>query len=52
MAVPLWHMMSLFCGISDMIDGTIARKTKSISGLGARLDSVADSVFRGIVVSN
>ena len=28
-----------------MIDGTIARKTKSISGLGARLDSVADSVF-------
>ena len=28
-----------------MIDGTIARKTKSVSELGARLDSVADSAF-------
>ena len=28
-----------------MIDGTIARKTKSVSELGARLDSVADSPF-------
>lgn len=28
-----------------MADGTIARKTKSISELGARLDTVADSVF-------
>ena len=28
-----------------MIDGTIARKTKSVSELGARLDTVADSVF-------
>ena len=28
-----------------MVDGTIARKTKSISELGARLDTIADSVF-------
>lgn len=28
-----------------MIDGIIARKTKSVSELGARLDSVADSAF-------
>ena len=28
-----------------MIDGTIARKTKSVSELGSRLDTVADSVF-------
>ena len=28
-----------------MVDGTIARKTKSVSELGARLDTVADSVF-------
>ena len=28
-----------------MIDGTIARKTKSVSELGARLDTVADIVF-------
>lgn len=35
----------LFCGITDMVDGTIARKTKSISELGAKLDTIADSVF-------
>ena len=28
-----------------MADGTIARKTKSVSELGAKLDTVADSVF-------
>ena len=28
-----------------MIDGTIARKTKSVSESGARLDTVADSAF-------
>lgn len=28
-----------------MVDGTIARKTKSASEWGARLDTVADSVF-------
>ena len=28
-----------------MIDGTIARKTKSITAFGSRLDSVADFVF-------
>ena len=28
-----------------MVDGTIARKTKSVSEFGARLDTVADSVF-------
>ena len=31
-----------------MVDGTIARKTKSISELGARLDMVADGVFVAI----
>ena len=40
-----FYIMYLFCGITDMIDGTIARKTKSVSELGARLDTVADSVF-------
>ena len=28
-----------------MVDGTIARKTKSVSELGARLDTLADNVF-------
>ena len=40
-----FYIMYLFCGITDMVDGTIARKTKSVSETGARLDSVADVVF-------
>ena len=40
-----FYIMYLFCGITDMIDGTIARKTKSVSELGAILDTVADSAF-------
>ena len=35
----------LLCGFSDMIDGTIARKTNSASELGAKMDTVADLVF-------
>jgi len=40
-----FYIMYLFCGITDMVDGTIARKTKSVSETGARLDTVADIVF-------
>ena len=40
-----FYIIYLFCGITDMADGTIARKTKSVSELGAKLDTVADSVF-------
>lgn len=43
-----FYIMYLFCGITDMVDGTIARKTKSISELGARLDTIADSVFAAV----
>ena len=40
-----FYIMYLVCGITDMMDGTIARKTKSVSETGARLDTVADIVF-------
>ena len=33
------------CGLTDALDGHIARKTKTTSELGARLDSIADLVF-------
>ena len=32
----------IFCGITDLIDGPIARKTNSTSPLGATLDTVGD----------
>jgi CDP-diacylglycerol--glycerol-3-phosphate 3-phosphatidyltransferase len=35
----------LLCGFTDMVDGTIARKTGSVSNFGAKLDTVADLVF-------
>ena len=35
----------LFCGLTDMVDGTVARKTGATSTFGARLDSVADFLF-------
>jgi len=40
-----FYVFYLFCGLTDMIDGTIARKTETSSKFGARLDTVADFVF-------
>ena len=35
----------LCCGLSDMIDGTVSRKTGTASRFGASLDTVADFIF-------
>ena len=35
----------IICGISDIFDGYIARKTKTISKLGDNIDSVADLIM-------
>ena len=40
-----FYALYLLCGLSDMIDGTLARKTKSASEFGAKLDTVSDFVF-------
>lgn len=40
-----FYTVYLFCGFTDMIDGTIARKTKTVSEFGARIDTAADIVF-------
>ena len=39
-----WALYAL-CGISDMVDGTLARKLHAETQAGAVLDSVADIVF-------
>lgn len=42
----IWfYILYLFCGLTDMIDGIIARKTGAVSKFGARLDTVSDFVF-------
>lgn len=40
-----FYSMYLLCGLTDMVDGTIARRTNTESTFGARLDSIADFIF-------
>ena len=40
-----FYIIYLLCGFSDMIDGTIARKTHSAGESGAKMDTTADFVF-------
>ena len=40
-----FYIIYIICGFSDMIDGTIARKTNSSSESGAKIDTAADLVF-------
>ena len=43
-----FYGLYLFCGLTDMVDGTVARKTGTVSTFGARLDSVADFLFAAV----
>jgi len=49
LSIPLssawFYILYLLCGLTDMIDGAIARKTGSVSKFGTKLDTVADFVF-------
>jgi len=40
-----FYILYTVAGISDMIDGVVARRTNSVSERGARLDSAADFIF-------
>ena len=40
-----FYGLYIFCGLTDMVDGTIARKTNSASEFGTKIDTVADLVF-------
>ena len=42
---PIFYALYLIGGLSDMADGIIARKTKTVSEFGSRFDSIADFVF-------
>ena len=44
-----FYVNYILCGFSDMIDGTIARKTNSTSKFGSQLDTIADIIL--VVVS-
>ena len=40
----------ILCGFTDMVDGTVARKTNTVSEFGARLDTIADFVFFAVTL--
>ncbi|EGT5271621.1 CDP-alcohol phosphatidyltransferase family protein [Clostridioides difficile] len=43
-SLPFW-ICYFWCGISDILDGLVARKLRQQSGIGAKLDSIADFIF-------
>lgn len=42
---PAFYVLYLIAGFTDMVDGTIARKTNTASEFGSRLDTTADFIF-------
>lgn len=41
----LFYTLYISAGLSDMIDGTVARKTGKTSEFGSKFDSIADCIF-------
>ena len=46
----LFYAIYFMCGVSDILDGYIARKTNTISKAGATFDSIADFIFVSVMV--
>ena len=42
---PAFYILYVTAGITDIIDGAVARKTDTVSEFGAKLDTAADFVF-------
>ena len=47
---PAFYVVYSICGISDVLDGFLARRTGTASEFGARLDSVADLLFYTVMM--
>ena len=47
----IFVVIYLMCGLSDFLDGYIARRLKSESIIGAKLDSIADMIMFGAIIS-
>lgn len=46
----VFYVIYIICGLSDIMDGFIARKTGTTSRLGAKIDSMADLVMTGVLL--
>ena len=42
---PAFYALYIAAGVSDMVDGTVARKTGTVSDFGLKLDTAADIVL-------
>ena len=42
---PMFYVLYGAAGLTDMIDGAVARKTNTVSAFGAKFDTIADIVF-------
>lgn len=40
-----FYVLYAAAGLTDMIDGTVARKINTVSSFGAKLDTIADFIF-------
>lgn len=47
---PAFFLLYVLSGITDMLDGPVARRTHTESRIGAKLDSLADTVFLAAVL--
>ena len=45
---PVFYILYILAGASDMIDGTVARITDTVSEFGSKLDSGADFVLAAV----
>jgi len=45
-----FYVLYTFCGLTDVLDGLIARKYNAISELGSKLDSIADIVYYAVML--
>lgn len=49
LSIP-FNVIYVWCGLSDVLDGFVARKTKTVSELGSKLDSASDLFFYTVMM--
>ena len=47
---PPFYVLYTVAGLSDILDGLVARKTNTVTKFGARLDTFADIFFTAVVL--
>ena len=45
---PSFYTLYIVAGLSDMVDGIVARKTGTVSKLGSKLDTAADLILTAV----